>query len=64
MRLVDFFRISVKVDRQVVALDDELELLEAYMDLMCTATKSSLRIRYRPGFGRKSCSEFYFTATC
>lgn len=35
MRLVDFFRISVKVDRQMVALDDELELLEAYMDLMC-----------------------------
>ena len=24
-----------KVDRQMVALDDELELLEAYMDLMC-----------------------------
>lgn len=35
MRLVDFFRLSVKVDRQMVALDDELELLEAYMDLMC-----------------------------
>lgn len=35
MRLVDFFRISVKVDRQMVALDDELELLGAYMDLMC-----------------------------
>lgn len=35
MRLVDFFRLSVKVDRQTVALDDELELLEAYMDLMC-----------------------------
>ena len=35
MRLVDFFRISVKVDRQMVALDDELDLLEAYMDLMC-----------------------------
>ncbi|MGM9915842.1 ATP-binding protein [Anaerotignum sp.] len=25
----------VKVDRQMVALDDELELLEAYMELMC-----------------------------
>lgn len=35
MRLVDFFRLSVKVDRQIVALDDELELLEAYMELMC-----------------------------
>lgn len=35
MRLVDFFRLSVKVDRQTVALDDELELLEAYMELMC-----------------------------
>lgn len=35
MRLVDFFRLSVKVDRQMVALDDELELLEAYMELMC-----------------------------
>lgn len=36
MRLVDFFRLSVKVDRQMVALDDELELLEAYMELMCS----------------------------
>lgn len=35
MRLVDFFRLSVKVDRQLVTLDDELELLEAYMELMC-----------------------------
>lgn len=35
MRLADFFRLSVKVDRPEVALDDELELLEAYMDLMC-----------------------------
>lgn len=35
MRLVAFFRLSVKVDRQMVALDDELELLEAYMELMC-----------------------------
>ena len=35
MRLVDFFRLSVKVDRQMVALDEELELLEAYMELMC-----------------------------
>ena len=36
MRLVDFFRLSVKVDRPMVVLDDELELLEAYMELMCS----------------------------
>ena len=35
MRLVDFFRLSVKVNRPMVELDDEMELLEAYMDLMC-----------------------------
>ncbi|MGN0658401.1 MAG: sensor histidine kinase [Emergencia sp.] len=35
MQLVDFFRLSVKVDRQMVSLDDEMELLEAYMELMC-----------------------------
>ena len=35
MKLVDFFRLSVKVDRQMVTLDDELQLLEAYMELMC-----------------------------
>lgn len=35
MNLVEFFRISVKADRQMVTLDDELDLLEAYMDLMC-----------------------------
>lgn len=35
MDLVDFFRMSVKVDRQMVTLDDELDLLEAYMELMC-----------------------------
>lgn len=35
MRLSDFFRQSVKTDRQMVSLDDELELLEAYMELMC-----------------------------
>lgn len=34
MKLADFFRLSVKVDRQMVTLDDELQLLEAYMDLM------------------------------
>ena len=35
MRLVDFFRLSVKVDRPMVTLDDEMELMEAYMELMC-----------------------------
>lgn len=35
LRLADFFRLSVKVDRSMVTLDDELELLEAYMDLIC-----------------------------
>ena len=35
MRLVDFFRLSVKGDRPLVTLDDEMELLEAYMELMC-----------------------------
>ena len=35
MKLVDFFRLSVKVDQSMATLDDELELLEAYMDLMC-----------------------------
>ena len=35
MHLVDFFRLSVKVDRSMVSLDEELELLEAYMELMC-----------------------------
>ena len=35
MQLVDFFRLSVKVDRPMVTLDDEMELLDAYMALMC-----------------------------
>ena len=35
LRLADFFRLSVKVTRPMVALDDEIELLEAYMELMC-----------------------------
>ena len=35
MQLVDFFRLSVKVDRSMVTLDDEIELLESYMELMC-----------------------------
>ncbi|MGM9659957.1 MAG: sensor histidine kinase [Faecousia sp.] len=36
MRLVDFFRLSVKINQQMVTLDEELELLEAYMELMCS----------------------------
>ena len=36
MRLVDFFRLSVKTNKQMVSLDEELELLEAYMELMCS----------------------------
>ena len=36
MRLVDFFRLSVKTNKQLVSLDEELELLEAYMELMCS----------------------------
>lgn len=35
MRLVDFFRLSIKVDAQMTTLDDELELIDAYMELMC-----------------------------
>ncbi|MDO4459734.1 MAG: histidine kinase [Clostridia bacterium] len=35
MKLVDFFRASVKVDRSIVTLDDEMDMLENYMDLMC-----------------------------
>ena len=35
MQLVDFFRRSVKVDQPMVALEDERELLDAYMSLMC-----------------------------
>lgn len=36
MRLVDFFRMSIKVDRPMVTLDDEMDMLEAYMELMCS----------------------------
>lgn len=35
MKLVDFFRLSVKVNQSMVTLEEELELLENYMDLMC-----------------------------
>ena len=35
MKLVEFFRHSVKVNQPMVTLDDEIELLEAYMELMC-----------------------------
>lgn len=33
--LVDFFRMSIKVDRPVVEVESELEMIEAYLDLMC-----------------------------
>ena len=45
MRLVDFFRLSVKVNKQMVSLDEELELLEAYMELMCSRYPQ-LRVEY------------------
>lgn len=35
MKLSDFFRMSIKVNCPMVALDDEIQLLEAYMELMC-----------------------------
>lgn len=35
MKLVGFFRQSVKVDQPIVALDDELTMIEAYLELMC-----------------------------
>ena len=38
MRLVDFFRLSVKVDRSMVTLDDELELVEAEADIISAVT--------------------------
>lgn len=45
MRLVDFFRHSVKVDRPMVTLDDEMELVEDYMELMCSRYPN-LRFEY------------------
>ena len=35
MQLVDFFRSSVKVNQPVTALDEELEMIMAYLELMC-----------------------------
>ena len=35
MRLSDFFRLSIKTDKQMTALEDETELSKAYMELMC-----------------------------
>ena len=35
MRLSDFFRLSIKVDKQMTMLDDETELSDTYMELMC-----------------------------
>ena len=36
MRLVDFFRLNIRSDQQMVTLDHEMELIDAYMELMCT----------------------------
>lgn len=35
MRLVDFFRLSVKIDNPVVTLEHEIDLIQAYLTLMC-----------------------------
>ena len=35
MRLSDFFRLSIKTDKQMTMLEDETELSDAYMELMC-----------------------------
>lgn len=35
MRLSDFFRLSIKTNKQMTALEDETELSDAYMELMC-----------------------------
>lgn len=35
MQLVDFFRSSVKVNQPIVTLDDEIEMIAAYLELMC-----------------------------
>ena len=35
MRLSDFFRLSIKVDKQMTMLEDETELSDTYMELMC-----------------------------
>lgn len=46
MQLVDFFRLSIKVDRQLATLDDEVDLLEAYMELMCYYRYPELNCEY------------------
>ena len=35
MHLSDFFRLSIKTDKQMTALEEETELSDAYMELMC-----------------------------
>lgn len=35
MRLSDFFRLSIKTDKQMTALENETELSDTYMELMC-----------------------------
>ena len=48
MRLVDFFRLNVKSDQQMVTLDHEMELIDAYMELMCTRYPSLTYINECP----------------
>ena len=45
MRLVDFFRLTVKINGQQVPLEDELELLESYLELIC-CRYPEIRCRY------------------
>lgn len=35
MQLVSFFRLSIKVDNQIVSIDHEVKLMQAYLKLMC-----------------------------
>lgn len=35
MKLVDFFRSSVKVNEPMITLDEEMEMIMAYLELMC-----------------------------
>lgn len=65
MHLSDFFRMSVKVDRQMVELDDELDLLDAYMELMCYRYPSlHCRVQYRSRPWRCAGAQFYPSAPC
>ena len=48
MRLVDFFRLNIRSDQQMVTLDHEMELIDAYMELMCTRYPSITSINDCP----------------